>query len=148
MKKIFILAVSAFMMLTAQAQKAPAVQPHLLKHYFELKDALVNSDATTASYKITDMVNALNGDGNISEPVQKKMAAAGKDLEKQRIAFAALSLEMYTLVKKEKLDTEIIYQAYCPMKKMYWLSKEPAIRNPYYGKMMLTCGNLTDTIKP
>jgi hypothetical protein len=50
MKKIFIIAMSAFMMLTAQAQKTPAVQSHLLKHYFELKDALVNSDAATASH--------------------------------------------------------------------------------------------------
>jgi hypothetical protein len=90
----------------------------------------------------------LNGDNKISEAVQKKMTAAGKDLEKQRIAFAALSVEMYSVVKKEKLNPEVIYQAYCPMKKMYWLSKEPAIKNPYYGKMMLTCGNLTDTIKP
>jgi hypothetical protein len=148
MKKIFILAVSVFTILVTQAQKTPAAPSHLLKHYFELKDALVNSDATTAAYKITGLVNALSGESKISEPVLKKMTAAGKDLEKQRIAFAALSLEMYALVKKEKLNPEIIYQAYCPMKKMYWLSKESTIRNPYYGKMMLNCGNITETIKP
>jgi hypothetical protein len=33
------------------------------------------------------------------------------------------------------------------MKKMYWLSSEAAIKNPYYGKMMLTCGSVTETIK-
>jgi len=28
-----------------------------------------------------------------------------------------------------------------------WLSKEPAIQNPYYGNKMLTCGSVTETIK-
>ncbi|MEO8173280.1 MAG: DUF3347 domain-containing protein [Sediminibacterium sp.] len=148
MKKLFILIVSAFLLNAGQAQKTAATEPHLLAHYFELKDALVNSDAVTASYKITDVINALNGSGKISAAVQKKMTDAGKDLEKQRIAFAALSIEMYSLVKKEKTSADTVYQQYCPMKKMYWLSKEAIIRNPYYGKMMLSCGNLTDTIKP
>lgn len=146
MKKILILIVSAFVLNAAHAQKAVISEPHLLKHYYELKDALVVSDPLTASYKITDVINA--GETKISAGVQKKMTDAGKDLEKQRNAFAALSLEMFTLVKKEKLATDIVYQAYCPMKKMYWLSSEQVIKNPYYGKMMLNCGNITETIKP
>lgn len=148
MKKIFFLIASALVLNAAQAQKTGVTEPHLLKHYYELKEALVNSDAVTASYKITDVVNAGSRDNKISEPVQKKLVTAGKDLERQRIAFAALSLEMYALVKKEKLAAGVVYQAYCPMKKMYWLSNEQTIRNPYYGKMMLSCGNLADTIKP
>jgi hypothetical protein len=30
---------------------------------------------------------------------------------------------------------------------MYWLSSEAVIKNPYYGKAMLTCGKVTETIK-
>jgi hypothetical protein len=33
--------------------------------------------------------------------------------------------------------------AYCPMAKRSWIQKEDAIRNPYYGKSMLTCGSFT-----
>jgi Cu(I)/Ag(I) efflux system membrane fusion protein len=28
-----------------------------------------------------------------------------------------------------------------------WLSTEESIKNPYYGQSMLTCGEVTDTIK-
>ena len=28
-----------------------------------------------------------------------------------------------------------------------WLSEEQAIKNPYYGSSMLTCGKITETIK-
>ncbi|RYF82932.1 MAG: DUF3347 domain-containing protein, partial [Chitinophagaceae bacterium] len=36
---------------------------------------------------------------------------------------------------------------YCPMKKALWLSNEKAIKNPYYGSAMLTCGKVTETIE-
>ena len=28
-----------------------------------------------------------------------------------------------------------------------WLSKENAVKNPYYGSQMLTCGSTVETIK-
>jgi hypothetical protein len=28
-----------------------------------------------------------------------------------------------------------------------WLSKENAVKNPYYGSQMLTCGKVVETIK-
>lgn len=146
MKKILLVITTAMSLITLQAQNKPLADTHLLKHYFELKDALVSGDAVTASYRITDVTGA--GDTKISDATKKKLATAGKDLEKQRTAFAALSIEMYAVIKKEKLTPDTIYQAYCPMKKMYWLSKEPIIKNPYYGKTMLNCGNITETIKP
>jgi len=45
-----------------------------------------------------------------------------------------------------KLSDAPLYQQYCPMKKSYWLSKDAAIKNPYYGKQMLTCGKVSDTL--
>jgi hypothetical protein len=32
------------------------------------------------------------------------------------------------------------------MIKTHWLSSEKAIKNPYYGSAMLTCGEVTETI--
>jgi len=34
------------------------------------------------------------------------------------------------------------------MKKAVWLSNEKAIKNPYYGSQMLTCGKVVETINP
>jgi hypothetical protein len=33
------------------------------------------------------------------------------------------------------------------MKKAIWLSSENTVKNPYYGKQMLTCGSLQETLK-
>ena len=71
-----------------------------------------------------------------------------KDIEKQRTAFSSLSNNLWSTVKGLKIkDNGAIYIDYCPMKDAYWLSSEPAIKNPYYGSSMLTCGSIKETIK-
>jgi hypothetical protein len=72
--------------------------------------------------------------------------AGSKDLAKQRIAFQTLSESVISLAKASK-PSKPAYIAYCPMKKAYWISAEQAIKNPYYGSTMLTCGKVTETIK-
>ena len=148
MKQILNLLILLLLLHSVQAQKVNMSEMPLLKQYYALKDALVNSDASTASGKIKELISSVNNDVRLSDPLMKKLVSAGKDLEKQRNAFSDLSLEMYAFVKARKMTSDTIYQAYCPMKKMYWLSSEPAIRNPYYGKTMLTCGSITQIIKP
>lgn len=49
-------------------------------------------------------------------------------------------------MKVSKGETPTYYQ-YCPMQDAYWLSKENAVKNPYYGSMMLSCGKTVETIK-
>jgi hypothetical protein len=74
--------------------------------------------------------------------------SVAKDIEKQRIAFSSLSNNLWLTVKGMKInDNGAIYVDYCPMKDAYWLSSEPAIKNPYYGSSMLTCGSIKETIK-
>jgi len=53
---------------------------------------------------------------------------------------------MFAAVKALKLNTAIVYRTYCPMKKSYWLSEAAAIKNPYYGSEMLTCGEVKQTL--
>jgi hypothetical protein len=55
---------------------------------------------------------------------------------------------MFELVKGLKLNTNTLYEQYCPMKKATWLSESAAIKNPYYGSQMLTCGKTTETLAP
>ena len=73
-----------------------------------------------------------------------------KDLAKQRKHFITLSNEMASLIKVSKYDTAV-YLQFCPManggKGANWISKENAIKNPYYGASMLSCGKVLETIK-
>ena len=128
-----------------------------------MKEALVNADAVSASGKAGEFAKYINGFDIKTIPadkqadfigIRKKLVldagkiAATRDLDKQREDFASLSLNFYSLVKLVKLSSQPIYQDYCPMKGMYWLSDVENIRNPYYGRMMLTCGSVTETINP
>jgi hypothetical protein len=136
--------------------------PDLMVLYYHLKDALVNSDASAASAsagKFLDAVNKINA-SSLSDPdkkafvsLQPKLAydarhiSEVKSIEHQREHFAELSANMYKLAKATHLSADPIYQDYCPMKKVYWLSKDESIKNPYYGNQMLTCGKVADVIK-
>lgn len=126
----------------------------LLSSYYAIKDALVSGNAATASAKATDFVTlAKSVDGkNVSqtnlEALEKDAGgiAETKDIKHQREHFASLSTDMAALAKSVKLSDLPIYQAYCPMKKSYWLSSEKTIKNPYFGSAMLTCGKVTETL--
>jgi len=151
------------MVFSATAQKpVPTLQP-LLVSYYEVKNALVNADAAAASAKADEFVKiinsidsktltaeALKSFGSLQGKLQRGAGniAATKDISKQRDYFASFSLDLFALAKSVKLSEQPVYQAYCPMKKMYWLTNEKTIKNPYYGKQMLNCGSITETINP
>lgn len=134
-------------------------------NYFSIKDALVNSNTSIAATKAANMVTvtkAVNmGELSIEEhnawmKVTKDLTRSAeaisksKDLSKQREAFTLLSKKVYELAKVSKQAVPVYYQ-HCPMfangKGANWLSKESAIKNPYYGNKMLTCGSVVETIK-
>ncbi len=132
--------------------------------YFDLKDALVKSDATIAATKATTLLKAINaikmetlGDNHmVYMKVESELKShaehisESKDIAHQRDHFSSLSTAMYQLIKTTKANTTIYYD-HCPMynegKGANWLSKDAAIKNPYYGSMMLTCGKVQETIK-
>ena len=126
----------------------------LLISYYNLKDALVASNANTASLNAAEFVKALNGlDSSIMKSESRTALlndavaiSQSKDLNTQRIKFATLSANMFALAKTVKLSADPIYQQYCPMKKASWLSDVKAIKNPYYGSAMLTCGSVKETL--
>jgi len=115
---------------------------------------LVTGDATSASANalaFSKTVNSIDykviSEGNIQTLANDAgKISETKDLKKQREYFANFSINMAVVAKAVKLTDQPIYQAYCPMKKAYWLSNEKAIKNPYYGSSMLTCGQVTETL--
>lgn len=134
-------------------------------HYFELKNALVATDATNAAKQANMLETALskvqmNKLTDKSHQVwmktmkplaqDAKTIAAGKDIKKQRQAFINLSTNMIELMKSSEVDAPV-YVQFCPMANngegAKWLSRESDVKNPYYGSMMLTCGSVKETIK-
>lgn len=69
------------------------------------------------------------------------------DIGKQREQLNELSNALFVLLKEFRMNEHAVYYQYCPMKKAYWLSNEKDIKNPYYGKKMLTCGSVKETLK-
>lgn len=129
--------------------------------YFTVKDALIKSDAKLTSAKAKDLLTAITAvkmdklksdEHNVWMKVMKKITTDAKsistttDLKKQRETFKSLSKNTYELLKVSKSD-QPVYKQYCPMADADWLSKEKAVKNPYYGASMLTCGNVVETIK-
>ncbi len=131
----------------------------LLPLYFGLKNALVNSDASSASAKAGALVNAISSvDMKLLSPAESKVfmslqskliydarhIAEVQKIEHQREHFANLSNNMYSLAKSIRLSDQPVYRDYCPMKKAYWLSADKEIKNPYYGSEMPDCGDITN----
>ena len=137
----------------------------VFENYFLLKDELVKTDGVSAAAKAKALSTSLNEikmnelDKNVHKVWMKVMKnvmadakgiAATEDVKAQRVLFVSLSKKMYDLVKIAKFEVPVYYQ-FCPMandgKGANWLSKENAIKNPYYGSSMLSCGKTTETIK-
>ncbi|NCT93312.1 MAG: DUF3347 domain-containing protein [Chitinophagaceae bacterium] len=123
--------------LVAGAQPAAVKQAAAFK---EALAALTEKDLSPAGWKqFQSLKNSL---------IQQAASITGaKDLAQQRESFSALSLNFITLAKAVQLSDKPLYIDYCPMKKSYWISLESAIRNPYYGNAMLSCGSIKETLQ-
>lgn len=155
-KSLIILAfIMAFVGQISFAQTETTPQKQLLVSYYGIKNALVDGNSSGAASSAEAFVKTANSidykvisEGNINILVKDAGAlSTAKDLKKQREIFANLSKNMVEVAKTVKLTGEPVYKQYCPMKKAYWLSNEKAIKNPYFGNSMLTCGNVETTIQ-
>lgn len=150
--------------MTETKQEVPQLKA-IFQNYFAIKDALIKTDGNTASIKAKDLLTAINAvkmeklateEHTIWMKVMKELAfdaehiADTKEASHQRDHFTTLSKNMYDLIKVSKQETPTYYQ-HCPMyndgKGADWLSKENAVKNPYYGSQMLSCGKTVETIK-
>lgn len=61
-----------------------------------------------------------------------------KSIEELRTSFKKLS-DVYMAHGKKK-ELEGLQKASCPMAEAKWVQKKGDLRNPYYGKSMLECG--------
>lgn len=138
----------------------------IVDDYLLLKNALTADKSQEAASAGKALESTIKGfDKNALTVEQKKMfdevesdarehaehigANSGK-IEHQREHFAMLSKDIYDLVKALG-GGQLLYQDFCPMydkgNGAVWLSETKEIANPYYGKKMLTCGQVKEEIK-
>lgn len=138
-----------------------------LETYYHLKDALVlTNDTLATSYARqislqADSINLseLNADSSIvamakanieSIAAEAKGLVGEKGIEPKRKSFQMISDNMYDLLRTVRYDREVVYHQFCPMAfndaGAYWLSKSDDIKNPYFGKKMLSCGEVKDSL--
>ena len=134
----------------------------MLTNYYGVKNALIADDGKTANSQAGEFVKMLasvpmakmNAEQHrilmdLSEKVKldAQNISETKDVKNQRERFNDLSNNFFTMLKGLNANEQPVYQQYCPMAKGYWLSDNSAVKNPYYGKAMLTCGKVTETLK-
>ena len=112
----------------------------LLDAYLPIQRALEKGDTPAAVTAAAALATAADTAG-AAEIAALARSVAGTDLKAVRNAFAPLSAAMITHARAHVGGTTTIAEAFCPMAPGGWLQTEGAIRNPYYGDEMLTCGS-------
>lgn len=143
-----------------QAQADPLAP--VFEAYFQLKDALVASDAAKAKAAAQQLdaavraveMGALGADVHTVWMQEMELLAnvataisTARDLEAQRKAFREFTAPMTRLAKASPVSAPV-YLDHCPMYEggSDWLSRDKAIRNPFYGAQMMSCGSVKETI--
>jgi len=138
----------------------------VFQDYINLKDAFVLTDAKKVNETAKQMVKNLK---KVKITLLKKPKAheiwmpnakiikadlqrlvSESDIEKQRATFISLSNAMTNVIASFGTNKEV-YVQHCPMandnKGADWLSFDKAIKNPYFGDKMLSCGSVEQIIK-
>ena len=138
-----------------------------VKSYLPVKDALVKTDTKETQSAINPAKSILAKVDmkllddkahdiwmGLLRPIQSSLDKIGQttDVEDQRKYFEILSDNLIEAVEYFGVVGNTIYRQYCPMafrdQGAYWLSSEKEIRNPYFGDMMLTCGEVKEIYQP
>ena len=158
---VALIVLTATTQIKAQAVTANTAVNNVVAAYYGVKNALTgdnNNLAQTNAKALVAAITAVPMDKFTGDQHKLWMSYSTKlqfdcrhisesnALDHQREHFTGLSKNLYELVKGLKMNTAVIYEQYCPMKKATWLSETSDIKNPYYGKQMLTCGKVTETL--
>lgn len=138
-----------------------------LVSYLKVKDALVatnKGEAQTAAIELKTAIEAISADKLTAEQRQYLNAHCSYivkqslsiqndsiDIEQKRAAFEKVTQSMYALIKSFKANKIEVYLQYCPMAMdgngAFWLSDRETIMNPYFGNLMLHCGDVEEVIE-
>lgn len=142
----------------------------VLAQYYALKDALIGDDTTAANHAASALITASANvkldelksidTSNIIIPTAKsygdnitsesKGLLGETDIEQKRKSFQMISGALFDYVRTVRFDKQKVYLLHCPMAfdntGADWISSTTEIKNPYFGKKMLTCGAVKDSV--
>jgi len=156
MKRTVFVWLLAFALLTpysvAQSTaSAPAPQTpfeKIVSEYYRIHDALAR-DTTEGVNEAAQKIVKLASDASNKKPVNspdfvaiKRAASAlqGKSLAEARQQFFELSKPIIAELKRNPSSRTSAFTYKCSMANKSWVQNKKDIRNPYYGKSMLKCG--------
>lgn len=140
----------------------------LVEVYLKLKDAFTETDETLSETTAKEALQSLNnidmsllkGDAHmvwmeelkqIEDNLKGIVSMSG--IEMKRSHFEIVSDHLTIAIKTfgfQMKNVNKLYLQFCPMafndKGAYWLSSTEEIANPYFGDMMLKCGEVKETI--
>lgn len=132
-----------------------------LTAYFDLKNALVETNSSKAKERAAAFINqlkateatAFQGEAVSFVELHKnellkhlEQTASATDIEVQRTHFVGITQSVYEIAKSFKPNTQKVYYQFCPMafddKGGFWLNEQEKVYNPYFGDKMLHCGKV------
>lgn len=133
MKKTFVAAVALALTLPLFAT------PALFSSYEAARAGLLRSSLKDVQSAAKALATEATKTKNSAVAKQANAVAASADLNKARVAFAALSDEMIKVRATAKGAKPAVY--YCSMVKKSWLQPKGKVGNPYEPSMAM-CGEL------
>lgn len=114
------------------------VKNKLLIGYVEIQESLAADDLSGAKNSASSLL--ASGPQKSNKDLKSAFTQVNKasTLESARDAFKKVSKLIIELEQNNLANEYII--AYCPMAGAKWIQKKGDLRNPYFGKEMLTCG--------
>lgn len=138
-------------------EKREAQKKEITKNYLDLKNSLIISDSIAVVKNADALKNSLKNFKfkklrleQMNEATTKRreiidlatQVTATKNINKQRKIVQELSVKFWDLAPKFKAEDATLYLQVCPMTGAVWTSDSKEIKNPYYPKNMLTCGEV------
>lgn len=136
-----------------------------LGQYFELQQALANDDATAAKSVAKSLSDALKSETPEDLSEQDSVAwttivgemreaatpiAEAEDIKLARQHFETVTMQLLALAKTFGSGQGKVFIVHCPMafgnKGADWLSAKDEVLNPYFGDMMLRCGEVKEEL--
>lgn len=113
--------------------------------YFKVQDALASDDLKGAQQGAEKLASHLEGKEKHSDLAKAARGIAdAESMDAAREGFHSLSKGFIKMAGKSEMASKM-YVLNCPMAFGYkgakWLQKDDTVRNPYFGKDMLTCGS-------
>jgi Cu(I)/Ag(I) efflux system membrane fusion protein len=136
---------------TAKPAGAPAAieftapLPAVLEAYTQIQNGLASDSLTGLAPAAKTLAKLLIEDPAKTLPAgiaPAQAIAEAKTIEAARTAFKELSDVLTRFLAQAKVRPGQYQIVYCEMAKAHWLQGDKAIKNPYYGKSMLTCGRI------